>query len=145
MKKKRFCGLILCIVLLLLFLSGCGSMNKPVDYDLTQMGETLGYSQAVQILNAPQDYVGKTIRIQGVFKVAISKNTDYFCFYTPISDVTACCSVPLEFTWEAGSYPEDYPEVGTPIEITGEFQSYKIEGAKATFYHLTHTTVKILK
>ncbi len=83
MKKKRRCGLILCMVLLLLFLSGCEGTNKPVDYDLTQMGETLGYSQAVQILNAPQDYVGKTIRIQGCSRSLYQKTLTIFAFIPP--------------------------------------------------------------
>ena len=52
-----------------------------------------------------------------------------------VADATACCAEGIEFVCGDGSvYPQDYPEIGTEITVTGTFQIDEEEGF--TWYYL---------
>ena len=108
---------------------------QNVDVDLTAMNSTMIFAQVSNMMIAPQEYVGKTIRMAGQFAVYYGYNADgtvnedvlyYACI---IADATACCSRGLEFL-VAGSlaYPDDYPPEGSQITVTGVFDLYEEEG-----------------
>ena len=71
MKKKYF----LLLLALLLTLSACGkepeaaaATENPqgkVDVDLTALSSTMVYSEVFNMLNTPENYVGKTIKMTG--------------------------------------------------------------------------------
>lgn len=99
------------------------------------MNSTMIFAQVSNMMIAPQEYVGKTIRMTGQFAVYYGYNADgtvnedvlyYACI---IADATACCSQGLEFL-VAGSlaYPDDYPPEGSQITVTGVFDLYEEEG-----------------
>ena len=111
------------------------SPTQNVDVDLTAMNSTMIFAQVSNMMIAPQEYVGKTIRMTGQFVVYYGYNADgtvnedvryYACI---IADATACCSQGLEFL-VAGSlaYPDDYPPEGSQITVTGVFDLYEEEG-----------------
>ena len=96
-----------------------------VDVDLTILPSTMVYSEIYNMMCAPKDYVGKVIRITGNFSVFHDENTglDYFACIN--QDATACCSQGIEFVLRGNNkYPEDFPEVGSYIEVQGVFGSY---------------------
>ena len=69
-----------------------------------------------------------------------TKNTYYFVV---ISDATACCQQGIEFIWSGEhSDPEDYPEEGAEIEVTGVFGSYQEQDQ--TYYCLAVDEMKQL-
>ena len=58
-----------------------------------------------------------------------------------IADATACCSQGLEFELSGQhTYPDDYPELGTNITVTGTFQLYQEGGG--LYCHLTDAVVE---
>ena len=126
--KKILC-LILCVSALFL-LAGCGQ-DAPADaeIDLTKLSSTMVYSELANIVSAPDDYLGKTLKMCGTFSSFHSDQTNLTYYSCNVSDVTACCNLGLEFVLRDGY---DYPEEGAEICIVGTFSSYQ-EGAQTYF------------
>ena len=47
-----------------------------VDVDLTRLSSTMVYSEVYNMMNAPGDYIGKTIKMKGQFAIGYVYNTD---------------------------------------------------------------------
>lgn len=91
--------------------------NAVVDYNFKEMSATVAYSQSLMMMYEPQDYWGKTMRIDG----------SYMCMNTPefgdvhvllILDETNCCQGFVEFYLPEGS---TYPASGDPMGVVGTF------------------------
>lgn len=104
--------------------------GSEVDLDLSAMSGTMVYSEVYNIMSSPEDYLGKTIKMNGAFATD-DNEIYYFCI---IKDATACCQQGIEFILKDGNYPNDYPEPGTDITVKGTFEKY-MEGDQA-YYHL---------
>lgn len=108
--------------------------NRPedssVDYDLTQMGSDMVYATVYQMMMTPEQYEGKTFRIQGSFHAEYYEPTQKYYEYCIIKDAMACCAQGLEFVWGDGShtYPDEYPEENQEIMVEGIFETYTEEG-----------------
>lgn len=103
--------------------------DANVDVDLTALSSTMVYSEVYNMLVAPDDYIGKVVKMRGQF-VAYS-NEDQSMYYPAviIADATACCSQGLEFLLEGNPpYPEGYPELETEITVVGTFETYLEDG-----------------
>lgn len=109
--------------------------DPSCDVDLTKLSSTMIYSEVYNMMSEPDNYLGKSVRMNGQF--ALYQATDeegkpipdqiYFaCF---IADATACCLQGLEFIL-AGEhvYPDDYPELGAEITVPGTFETYDENG-----------------
>ena len=108
-----------------------------VDVDLTRLSSTMVYSEVYNMMYAPDDYIGKTIKMTGQFVYYENPDTKAQYFTCIIGDAMACCSQGLEFVMEGDlAYPDDYPELGAEITVIGEFQSYEENGM--TWYHLVN-------
>lgn len=136
---------VLCILVCLMFIpafAGCGGGGSagPADVDLTELSSTMVYSEVYNMVNTPDDYLGKTVKMNGVaasFYDEAEKETYHACI---IKDATACCSQGIEYVLEgAGSGKGEYPADGDEITVTGTFQTYEtadgtqyctLEGAK---------------
>ena len=107
--------------------------TEKIDIDLTAMSSTMIYSEVQNMMTAPDDYVGKKVKMAGQFNVAEVGDNRYFACL--IKDATACCASVVEFVWPGEHiYPGDYPEENAPITVTGTFTTYK-EG-EATYCQL---------
>ena len=108
-----------------------------VDVDLTRLSSTMVYSEVYNMMYAPDDYIGKTIKMTGQFVYYENPDTKAQYFTCIIGDAMACCSQGLEFVMEGDlAYPDDYLELGADITVIGEFQSYEENGM--TWYHLVN-------
>ena len=75
------------------------------------------------MMNTPENYMGKRVRMKGAF--AVAQGDDKYYFACLISDATACCAQGIEFVLrEERAYPDDYPQEGTQITVTGVFDTY---------------------
>ena len=106
-----------------------GSVNAPeasVDVDLSVMDSDMIYATVYQMMSDPEQYVGKTFRIEGKFYVTYDEMTKNQYYYCVIKDATECCAQGLEFVWGDGShiYPDEYPTDGTEVVVDGTFQLY---------------------
>ena len=97
--------------------------STDVDVDLTVLSPTMVYSEVQNMMQKPDDYMGKSVRMAGTFAVSKGDNRMYYACL--VKDATACCAKGIEFLWEGEhSYPDDYPEEGTEITVVGEFDRY---------------------
>lgn len=93
--------------------------------DLTQFSSTMVYSEVYNIMVNPGDYMGRTIKMNGLFSVYEDDVTGQIYFACIIQDATACCAQGIEFILKGDySYPEDYPAPGEEVTVTGEFETY---------------------
>ena len=105
------------------------STVEGVDIDLTALSSTVVYAQVYNMMYYPEKFVGKTIRMEGIFTdyLDMAKGKHYFaCF---IQDATACCSQGVEFEpVETYAYPDDYPKEGDTVVVEGVFDVYHEDG-----------------
>lgn len=143
---------VLCILLglcLLCVTAGCAEKAGPSTegddsfVDLTKLSSTMVYAEVYNIMAVPTDYLGKTIKAGGVYQANFYEPTGKYYHAVVIADAAACCAQGLEFEWSgAHTYPDDYPQSGAPIEVTGVFESYEELGN--TYYRLTVEEIEVL-
>lgn len=101
------------------------SSTEGIDVDLTTLSSTMVYSEVFNMVSTPENYIGKTIKMDGAFRSFHDDSTGNDYFSCIIQDATACCAQGLEFVLtEDYSYPEDYPEEGGFITVIGVFDTY---------------------
>ncbi len=121
--------------------------SDTVDYDLTAMGSDMVYATVYQLMMNPKDYVGKTFKISGTYYATFYDLTQLNYHYVVIADAAACCAQGIEFVWDDGShvYPDEYPEHGTEVEVTGVFETYFDEADMMEYCRLRDASMKILQ
>ena len=114
--------------------SGNAGKEEKIDVDLTKMSSTMVYSEVYNMLALPDDYLGQTVRMKGEFQCYEGEERNYYVVL--IADAMACCQQGMEFVLAGDySFPEDYPEPGTTVTVTGVFDTYT-EGEYRRFAQL---------
>ena len=121
--------------------------DPSVDYDLTAMSSEMVYATVLQMLNVPDDYIGKKIKMSGVYYTTYYDVTDQYYHYVIIKDATACCAQGMEFVWGDGNhvFPDEYPPEESEVEVIGEFEAYQDPGDPQTYVHLKDSSMNVLK
>ena len=84
--------------------------TSHVDIDLTRMSSTMVYSMVFKMVTEPTKFVGKRIKMKGVFSSYQDEETGRRFFGCVIKDALACCSQGLAFeTATPRKYPKEYP------------------------------------
>ena len=97
--------------------------TEDIDVDLTRLSSTMVYSEVYNMMYTPNDYIGKVVKMDGAFVIYEGEGQNYYA--CQIADAAACCAQGIEFVWAGDhSYPEDYPELGSNITVTGIFETY---------------------
>ena len=97
--------------------------------DLTELSSTMVYSEVFNMLSSPDQYVRKTVKLDGIAAFYHDEATDKYYYACIIQDATACCAQGIEYVLAentAGS--DDYPEAGTDISVVGTFDTYEEGG-----------------
>ncbi|MCR5481223.1 MAG: hypothetical protein K6F52_00290 [Clostridia bacterium] len=103
--------------------------KNGIDIDLTALSSTMIYSEVYSMTFAPDDYIGKTVKMSGTFARFYEETTGKFYFACIISDATQCCSQGIEFVAkDKYEYPYDYPAEGEEICVKGVFDTYEENG-----------------
>ena len=98
-----------------------GEPDPSVDVDLTVMNSNMVYAEVYNMMMYPEDYIGKTVKMEGTCACYHDEETGKYYFACLIADATACCSQGIEFVLtDDYSCPDDYPEIGKEIFVTGE-------------------------
>ncbi len=96
-----------------------------VDIDLTVLSSTMVYSEVYNMMYTPEEYIGKTIKMEGQYSAYHDENTGNDYFACIIKDAMACCSQGVEFVLNDDyKYPDDYPTDGGDITVMGVFDTY---------------------
>lgn len=114
----------------------------PVDVDLTTLSSTMVYAEVFNMMLSPDDYIGKTIRITGIFSVCQDPKTKQVYCGVIVQDATACCAQGFDFVMpEELSYPQDYPDPESEITVVGTLQADRtLEETGIVFLRLENVT-----
>lgn len=127
---KKALSLVLSVILIAAVFSACSGNaasigSKNIDVDLTQLSSTMVYSEVYNMMTTPDDYVGKTVKMQGTFSVYEDELTGERYYACLIADATACCQQGVEFVPQGKmNYPDDFPELDEEIVVVGTFEKY---------------------
>ncbi|MBR2258357.1 MAG: hypothetical protein IJ899_13680 [Blautia sp.] len=100
---------------------------EDIDVDLTRLSANMVYAEVYHMVVEPEDYVGKTIRMQGTFIPFHDDENQKDYFNCLIADALACCSQGIEFIPNEASQNAREFEPGTEITVTGTFATYEEE------------------
>jgi len=112
--------------------------SRSIDIDLTQMSSTMVYSEVLNMLTMPDDYIGKIIRVRGWTASYMDDYTDEPYYAVIIPDATACCAEGIEYLL-TDEY--EYPEPKTEATITGEFETFEEKATGILYCRLKDATI----
>ena len=96
------------------------------DVDLTVLSSTMVYSEVYNMVISPEQYIGKTVKMDGFFSDYYDEATGNRYFACVIQDAAACCAQGIEFVLtDDYVYPDDYPEADEEICVVGVFDTYQ--------------------
>ena len=99
------------------------------EVDLTVLSSIMVYSEIWNMMKAPENYIGKTIKMRGQFVCAGEQEEGKRYFGCLVADAAQCCSQGLEFVLAGDHvYPDDYPALNSRITVTGTFETYQVKG-----------------
>jgi hypothetical protein len=99
--------------------------DGAIDVDLTKLSSTMVYSEVYNMMYNAPDYVGKVVKMRGLYSLYYDEGTGKYYHACIIQDATACCAQGIEFELtEDYRFPEDYPEVNDEVCVTGTFDIY---------------------
>ena len=97
--------------------------------DLTGQSSTMTYSVVFNMVFYPENFVGKHVKLEGLYSEMYVESTDkryYACF---VPDAAACCAQGIEFEpTEEYKYPDDFPKDSDEIIVEGVFDTYDEDG-----------------
>ena len=103
--------------------------NKKYDIDISRMSGTMVYGQVYQMVMYPSKYLGKHIKMKGIFSSYYDEQLERRFYGCVIQDALACCSQGLAFELaKPRKFPKEYPAEGAIITITGDFDFESDEG-----------------
>lgn len=122
-----------------------GEADPDVDIDLTVLTPNMIYVQVYNMMQAPDDYLGQTIKVNGTYFPLFYEQTGKYYHYVMIKDAQACCQNGIEFVWDEWThvYPDEYPAENAEIQITGTYDVYEEEGYN--YYHIDVDDIVILE
>jgi len=152
------------ILVWLLMLSGCGSQNTSSDAadaanaanaketssettventqesnEVVEITENLFIAQTNEIYLNAVDYLGKTIKYEGIFNVYEWEETDT-TYYQVIRYGPGCCGndgvAGFEVIWDG-----DYPQQDDWVEVVGTLEEYEENGSQILRIRLTSLSV----
>lgn len=111
----------------------------PVDLDLSTLTSTMVYAEIFNMVSSPDDYIDKTIRLNGIFLVYQDPETEQVYCSVIVQDATACCAQGFNIVMPAQShYPDDYPPPRSEVTIVATIQADRtLEERGILFLRLT--------
>ena len=110
-----------------------------VDIDLTTLNTTMLQARVNEILENPNDYKGKTVRVTGSYNKSYYDQTDKYYDYVLGYDQTMCCAAwGIEFMGDC--VPEDIEQY-TTIGLVGTFDFYEELGQTYFYINVDHCVV----
>ena len=110
--------------------------DYKVDIDLEGLNKNMITAQMTAISQDPSSYLGKTIRVTGVYDQSYYEPTDKYYNYVLGYDETGCCAA-----WGIEFYGDEVPEnidPWTSISMVGTISTYDEEGIAYTYIDVSH-------
>jgi len=133
---KKLVNAAVLITVTVLFLVGCsGTKKSEVSNDIIVIKEKMFATQVQDVYNNAEDYIGKTIKLEGLFKQEQPYEGDPYCFvlrYGP-----GCCgfdgNVGFEIKWDE-TRAQPFPKEDAWIETIGVLKQYEEDGYDQYLY-----------
>lgn len=110
-----------------------------VDIDLTTLNTTMLQARVNEILDNPNDYKGKTVRVTGSYNKSYYEQTGKYYNYVLGYDQTMCCAAwGIEFLGDC--VPEEIEQY-TTIGLVGTFDFYEELGQTYFYINVDHCVV----
>lgn len=110
--------------------------DYDVDIDMEGLNNNMVTAQMTAILQDPSSYLGKRIRVTGVYDKTYYEPTDKYYNYVLGYDETGCCAA-----WGIEFYGDEVPEQidsYASISMVGTISTYDEEGISYTFIDVEH-------
>ena len=134
---KKFISILLILIFVFAFVS---CEKETVDYDLTKMSKHSAIDFITAMAKNNKSNIGMVVKISGKFNIYEEDGMRYFM--VTITDVEHGHQQALEFVLAGEhTYPDDYPEIGTNVIVTGTFNTYIEDGS--TYCFLDDATLEI--
>lgn len=106
------------------------STDTVIDLDLSQENALMAYSTIESMLNSPDEYIGKVVKVKGIYGIGTGETAEELHNAVAVFDQGGCCYQVLEF-----GYNDDMalPELGETITVTGVFTVHNYNGNVYTF------------
>jgi uncharacterized membrane protein YcgQ (UPF0703/DUF1980 family) len=143
-EKSFFTALFMLVATVLLFTASCAKTNGDSETsDIVEIREKMFIAQVNYIYMNADDYFGKTIKLEGVFKqTAYVEGEDPHCFVTRYGP--GCCGndglVGFEVAWNKEK-ARQYPAVESWVEAEGVLRFYEVEGYMLSYIDLSSLNV----
>lgn len=117
-----------------------------IDFDLSDMNKDVVFALVYQMMNKPEDYIGKTFRMQGLYYANYFEPHDRYYSFCIIEDALACCAqgILFELEDESKTYPEDFPEDYSRVIIEGTFEGLELPEEDRTQYRLLTNKMDVI-
>lgn len=103
--------------------------NGEFDYDLTIMSGDMIYATVFMMMSDPDFFQDKKVKMRGQYYAAFYEPSGLYYHYCFISDAAGCCQQGIEFAVDKKfKYPDDFPQDGEDILVTGTFEKYFEDG-----------------
>lgn len=115
---------------------GAEKEEVPIDIDFTRMNKTIQTSAAYRLMANPSQYVGKTIRMSGMFLTRVDKKDGKRYYGCEFMDPGCSCCAPgvMEFVpKEKYKWPTDFPDEESLVKVTGRLEMYEISVGQRTY------------
>ncbi|MCL2009457.1 MAG: hypothetical protein FWG71_02785 [Synergistaceae bacterium] len=117
-----------------------------VDIDFTALSGTNFDEEFSNVMfMSPGDYLGKTFRLIGPYSGFLDEDSNRYYHYVLVDDEAGCCIRYVEFAWNDGRVPAEYPEEKSIIDVAGEFSRYFDEGFGTNFHYLKVDGISVVR
>lgn len=110
------------------------TVEEAIDVDLTKLSSTMVYAEVYNIVNYPDDYEGKTIKLKGSYFGTFVEEAGQYFHAVVIADAIGCCAQGLDFIIDGAGDDYVYPNEGDQIEVIGVVEKYTDDGK--TYYRI---------
>jgi hypothetical protein len=117
----------------------------PVDIDFTTLsGPEFDEVFADVMFLYADNYLGKTVRFIGQYFITFDDVDNQYKHFVVFDDPKGCCVRFIEFAWNDGRAPDNYPEKFAIIDVAGEFSSYFDKEAEWDFNYMKVNGIAVL-
>ena len=133
--------------------SGCATATNEavkIDFDFARMNSTMMATYTYRLAANPKEFVGKTLRLSGIFLTRVDKEDGkrYFGCLTGGSGGCSCCAPGsvLEFMpKETYAWPTNFPPLESRITVTGRLEMFNVGSPDQSFIipHLVDASISV--
>ncbi|MDR2535549.1 MAG: hypothetical protein LBD29_05900 [Treponema sp.] len=140
MNKLKLAGLSLGLSLIII---GCNSGDNRGNQGFVEIKEKMFIAQTNDVYANPEDYIGKTLKLEGIFQIQKAYTLNGNPYYFVIRYGPGCCgsdgNAGFEVMWRDD--PGTYPNPDDWVEAVGVLGKYEEDGYPYLCINLTSLKV----